>query len=58
MATLGPLVGGLMAVTVGYTNLFWTSIGFEVIALIILLTLVEEPRNRAYNRRPAAEHAG
>jgi predicted MFS family arabinose efflux permease len=53
MATLGPLVGGVMAATVGYTKLFWTSIGFEVIALIILLTLVEEPRNRKFTR-PAA----
>jgi MFS family permease len=54
MATLGPLAGGLMAATVGYANLFWTSIGFEVVALVVLLTLVEEPRNRQYNRRAAA----
>jgi MFS family permease len=53
MATLGPLVGGLMAMTVGYTKLFWTSIGFEVIALIILLTVVEEPRNRKFTRTTA-----
>jgi len=58
MATLGPLVGGLMAVTVGYTNLFWTSIGFEAVALVLLLTLVEEPRNRPHNRRPAVGQAG
>jgi MFS family permease len=49
MATLGPLVGGVMAATLGYTDLFWTSIGFEVIALAVLLTLVEEPRLRNLN---------
>jgi MFS family permease len=57
MATLGPLVGGLMAVTVGYTKLFWTSIGFEVVALIILLTLVEEPRKRRFARAAASSAA-
>jgi MFS family permease len=57
MATLGPLVGGLMAATVGYTNLFWTSIAFEAVALVLLLTLVEEPRNRSYNRRSVDDAA-
>jgi MFS family permease len=50
MATLGPLAGGLMAATLGYVNLFWTSIAFEAAALAILLAFVEEPRNRSYNR--------
>lgn len=53
MATLGPLVGGVMAATVGYTTLFWTSIGFEAVALVLLLTLVEEPRKRKFVRAEA-----
>ena len=58
MATLGPLVGGVMAATLGYINLFWVSIGFEVIALAVLLTLVEEPRLRNLNRMKSAGPAG
>jgi MFS family permease len=54
MATLGPLAGGLMAATVGYTKLFWTSIGFEAVALVILLTLVQEPRTRHFTRAPGS----
>ena len=58
MATLGPLAGGLMAATLGYTDLFWTSIGFEVIALTVLLTLVEEPRLRNLNRMKTSGPSG
>jgi predicted MFS family arabinose efflux permease len=54
MATLGPLVGGLMAATVGYSKLFWTSIGFEAVALVILLAFVQEPRTRVFQRPPSA----
>lgn len=50
MNTLGPLVGGLIAVTAGYRPVFFTSMAFEAIALLLLLTVVDEPR---YRRRDA-----
>jgi MFS family permease len=50
MAAIGPLVGGLIAALAGYSVLFVASITFEVIALAILLSLVEEPRNRGLLR--------
>ncbi len=46
MAALGPLVGGLIAAVAGYPILFIASMVLEAAALVILLTLVEEPRNR------------
>jgi MFS family permease len=46
MNTLGPLVGGLIAVTAGYRPVFFTSMAFEAIALALLLTVVDEPRRR------------
>ena len=46
MNTLGPLAGGLIAATLGYQVLFGVSLGMLTIALAVLLTLVEEPRNR------------
>jgi predicted MFS family arabinose efflux permease len=49
MNTIGPLVGGVIAVTVGYRPLFIVSMVFEAIALALLLWVVDEPR---YRRRP------
>ena len=46
MAAVGPLVGGVIATLLGYTTLFGCSITFEVLALIVLLALVKEPRLR------------
>jgi MFS family permease len=46
MNTIGPLAGGLIAATLGYEVLFGISIGFLATALILLLTVVEEPRFR------------
>ncbi len=51
MSTIGPLAGGLLAASLGYPALFFVSIAFEAAALVLLLTVVEEPRNRA--RLPA-----
>ncbi|HXQ17952.1 MAG TPA: MFS transporter [Caulobacteraceae bacterium] len=50
MNTIGPLIGGLIAITVGYRPLFIVSIVFEAIALGLLLWVVDEPR---YRHRPA-----
>lgn len=46
MSAIGPLAGGVLAVTLGYEILFGVSIGFLVIALFVLVGLVEEPRYR------------
>jgi MFS family permease len=46
MTTLGPFAGGLIAATLGFHAVFWLTIVCEVIALVLLLTLVEEPRKK------------
>ncbi|HXM00686.1 MAG TPA: MFS transporter [Rhizomicrobium sp.] len=46
MSALGPLMGGLIAASLGYRTVFGVSIVFEVVALTLLLALVEEPRKR------------
>ena len=45
-ATLGPLLGGLVADLYGYSVVFGASIGFLVAALVILYIAVGEPRKR------------
>jgi len=50
MNTIGPLIGGVIAVTAGYRPLFILSMVFEAIALGLLLWVVDEPR---YRRREA-----
>ncbi len=44
MASAGPLVGGIMAATLGYTSVFGTSIAFLAAGLLMLIFLVREPR--------------
>ncbi|MGH7023715.1 MAG: MFS transporter [Caulobacteraceae bacterium] len=46
MSSLGPLIGGLVAATLGYQPLFGISISFLAVSLFILLTQVEDPRFR------------
>ena len=46
MATLGPLVGGVIAAALGYQVLFGVSVGFLALALVVLVGFVEEPRRR------------
>ncbi len=46
MAAIGPLAGGVIARFFGYEVLFGVSIGFLLVALGVLLTVVEEPRLR------------
>jgi len=50
MNTIGPIVGGVIAWLAGYRPVFFLSMGFEAIALVLLLTVVDEPR---YRRRAA-----
>lgn len=52
MAALGPLLGGLLAASLGYRALFGASIGCVVLALVVLLTAVGDPS--AQRRRAAA----
>jgi MFS family permease len=44
MASLGPLAGGFIADHFGFNIVFGVSIGFLVMGLIILMTVVKEPR--------------
>lgn len=44
MASLGPLVGGFVADHYGFNMVFGASIGFLALGLLVLLTVVKEPR--------------
>jgi len=46
MSALGPLLGGVIAASLGYHAVFWVAIAVEAIALVLLVTLVEEPRKK------------
>jgi len=46
MTTLGPFAGGAIATFFGYHAVFWLTIACEAVALVLLLTLVEEPRKK------------
>ncbi len=53
VGAIGPLLGGLLAVTVSYVSVFWTAIAFQFAALLMVLLTVREPRRRASRRRGA-----
>jgi MFS family permease len=46
MSALGPLLGGVIAASFGYFTVFWVAVVCEAIALVLLVTLVEEPRKK------------
>jgi MFS family permease len=46
VGAVGPLLGGLLVVTVSYASVFWTAIAFQLAALFIVLRYVSEPRGR------------
>jgi MFS family permease len=46
MSAAGPLIGGVIAASFGYFAVFWVAIVCEAIALVLLVTLVEEPRKK------------
>ena len=46
MSALGPLVGGVIAASLGYHAVFWVAIASEAIALVLRVALVEEPRKK------------
>jgi MFS family permease len=45
-ATAGPLVGGVVAQFYGYPVVFGASLGFLILALIVLVARVREPRTK------------
>lgn len=47
MSTAGPLAGGVIAAGLGYAAVFWTSVAFLAVALVLLIVRVQEPRRRA-----------
>jgi predicted MFS family arabinose efflux permease len=46
VGAVGPLLGGLLAVTVSYVAVFWTAIAFQSAALLLVLLYVRDPRHR------------
>lgn len=46
MNTVGPLAGGVIAWLAGYRPVFYLSLAFEVVALVLLIFVVDEPRYR------------
>lgn len=46
MMGVGPLMGGIIAVWVSYTAVFWLAMTFMCTALAMVAFLIEEPRNR------------
>ena len=46
VAAFGAVAGGLLTLVVSLPTLFWTAIGFQAAALVIVLFFVDEPRDR------------
>ena len=46
LSAIGPLVGGLLAASVGYASLFWAAVVLLAAGLLVLVFLVDEPRRR------------
>lgn len=46
VGTIGPLLGGVLAVTFGRTSVYSTAIAFQIGAIAVLLWRVDEPRHR------------
>lgn len=44
---IGPLLGGVLVAVGSYATVFWTAIGFQAAAVLVVLFFVDEPRNRA-----------
>jgi MFS family permease len=43
---LGPLLGGVIAVTFSKQSVFWVAIAFQLSAIVVVLLFVDEPRHR------------
>ena len=49
MGSIGPLLGGVISSTLGYGPMFSISIAFLIAALVVLITLVKEPRTARHS---------
>ena len=43
---VGPILGGLLAMSFSYPPVFWLAILFKCVAIAIMTRYVEEPRTR------------
>ena len=46
VGAVGPVVGGILSVTVSHTAVFWTALAFQLAAFVMVVLLVREPRRR------------
>ena len=46
VGAIGPLLGGVLAVTLGRESVYVVGIAFQLAAIAVLLTVVDEPRHR------------
>ena len=46
MGAVGPLLGGILASMFSYPPVFWLAIAFKVVAILVVLAFVDEPRLR------------
>lgn len=46
VGTIGPLLGGVLAVTFGRETVYGTAIAFQIAAIAVLAIFVDEPRHR------------
>ena len=44
---VAPVLGGVIAMTVGYEAVFWVCIALQAIALLVIVVWVPEPRRQA-----------
>ncbi len=56
--TIGPLVGGIVAASLGYPALFLVSIAFLTAGGVMVALQVPEPRHRASDGRPGHGQGG
>lgn len=52
VAAIGAVLGGVLAAALGYASVFWIAIGFQVVAMGIVLVFMEEPRKRRGQLEP------
>ena len=52
VAAIGAVLGGVLAATLGYFSVFRIAIGFQLVAMAIVLFFVDEPRNRRGQLEP------
>jgi MFS family permease len=46
VGAIGPVVGGILSVTVGHAAVFWTAITFQACSFVLVALYVREPRRR------------